>query len=491
MNLRSVSWLVVVVSGVAVGTAEAGEIRGLPGGQAAYYNGYYGAAPSYAYAAPQTAYYAPAYQRGYPVQQMYYPQGVAIAPSVQTARVAYAPPPTIAYYAPASPGYAISPAGGAAAGSEAFPYYGQQQRLNYVPQNYYYQTRMMAVPVTYYRPVTVYQPGTVVPTTCQRACTTTTCQPQRSRLFNWFGSSCNSGACGSGATTCNYGSCAPASACGAVPYYNTVPGVTAPATVIPTTPSRGFNNILTPRTTVPPPATGVIGVPADTRPSISPSTVIPTNPPAIRSTTPLPPSSFNSVPGSGGAATPPASPGIFGSSFRSSFDKKETEKPQSELQLSRPTISEPGMKRTQNSEAPSTPHPVTDPDAGQRAKPGSRAPALIDPNDKTARARVMQPLGPATWAVVPARWPDQKQEVSYHVQAASAELANEKMVGSGDRSDKIRTYNFPDNRLTDHRIGLTLYKLDQIIRGDLQPVTDALIEHDRNELRRAMGVLDE
>jgi peptide chain release factor 1 len=64
------------------------------------------------------------------------------------------------------------------------------------------------------------------------------------------------------------------------------------------------------------------------------------------------------------------------------------------------------------------------------------------------------------------------------------------MVGSGDRSDKIRTYNFPDNRLTDHRIGLTLYKLDQIIRGDLQPVTDALIEHDRNELRRAMGVLE-
>lgn len=64
------------------------------------------------------------------------------------------------------------------------------------------------------------------------------------------------------------------------------------------------------------------------------------------------------------------------------------------------------------------------------------------------------------------------------------------MVGTGDRSDKIRTYNFPDNRLTDHRIGLTLYKLDQIIRGDLQPVTDALIEHDRNELRRAMGVLE-
>ena len=64
------------------------------------------------------------------------------------------------------------------------------------------------------------------------------------------------------------------------------------------------------------------------------------------------------------------------------------------------------------------------------------------------------------------------------------------MVGSGDRSDKIRTYNFPDNRLTDHRIGFTIYKLDQIIRGDFQPVTDALIEHDRNELREQMGGLD-
>ncbi len=64
------------------------------------------------------------------------------------------------------------------------------------------------------------------------------------------------------------------------------------------------------------------------------------------------------------------------------------------------------------------------------------------------------------------------------------------LIGSGDRSERIRTYNFPENRLTDHRIGLTLYKLDQIINGDLQPVTDALIEHDRNALRSAMGGLD-
>ena len=77
-------------------------------------------------------------------------------------------------------------------------------------------------------------------------------------------------------------------------------------------------------------------------------------------------------------------------------------------------------------------------------------------------------------------------------QRKNAERAAERksLVGSGDRSERIRTYNFPENRLTDHRIGLTLYRLDQIINGDLQPVTAALIEHDRNALRSAMGGLD-
>lgn len=49
------------------------------------------------------------------------------------------------------------------------------------------------------------------------------------------------------------------------------------------------------------------------------------------------------------------------------------------------------------------------------------------------------------------------------------------LVGSGDRSDKIRTYNYPQNRVTDHRINLTLYSLDKIVSGDLEPVIDALI----------------
>jgi len=49
-------------------------------------------------------------------------------------------------------------------------------------------------------------------------------------------------------------------------------------------------------------------------------------------------------------------------------------------------------------------------------------------------------------------------------------------IGTGDRSEKIRTYNYPDRRVTDHRIGLTLYKLPSIMDGELDPVTDALIE---------------
>jgi peptide chain release factor 1 len=64
------------------------------------------------------------------------------------------------------------------------------------------------------------------------------------------------------------------------------------------------------------------------------------------------------------------------------------------------------------------------------------------------------------------------------------------LIGSGDRSQRIRTYNFPENRVTDHRINFTLYKLDQVIAGQLQPVIDALIDYDRQQLRSTMGALD-
>ncbi len=61
-------------------------------------------------------------------------------------------------------------------------------------------------------------------------------------------------------------------------------------------------------------------------------------------------------------------------------------------------------------------------------------------------------------------------------EAQDAEASVRKsMVGSGDRSERIRTYNFPERRVTDHRIGLTLHKLDQILEGDLGDIIDALI----------------
>ena len=59
--------------------------------------------------------------------------------------------------------------------------------------------------------------------------------------------------------------------------------------------------------------------------------------------------------------------------------------------------------------------------------------------------------------------------------------ARRTLIGSGDRSQRIRTYSFPQNRVTDHRIGLTLYNLDRVIMGDLAALTSALIDHDRRE----------
>jgi PAS domain S-box-containing protein len=64
-------------------------------------------------------------------------------------------------------------------------------------------------------------------------------------------------------------------------------------------------------------------------------------------------------------------------------------------------------------------------------------------------------------------------------QAAELSDARKGQVGGGGRSEKIRTYNFKENRVTDHRIGLTLYKLDRILMGDLDEVVDSLIADDR------------
>ena len=77
-----------------------------------------------------------------------------------------------------------------------------------------------------------------------------------------------------------------------------------------------------------------------------------------------------------------------------------------------------------------------------------------------------------------------EMEKQHQLQAS----ARKSQVGTGDRSEKIRTYNFPQNRLTDHRIGLTLHQLEYVMEGKLQPIVDALTAHDTNERLKAEAV---
>jgi peptide chain release factor 1 len=68
-------------------------------------------------------------------------------------------------------------------------------------------------------------------------------------------------------------------------------------------------------------------------------------------------------------------------------------------------------------------------------------------------------------------------EVEMQKQQDALAKERKSMVGSGDRSEKIRTYNFPQNRVTDHRIGLTIHQLQEVMDGKLQPIIDALVTH--------------
>ena len=70
-------------------------------------------------------------------------------------------------------------------------------------------------------------------------------------------------------------------------------------------------------------------------------------------------------------------------------------------------------------------------------------------------------------------------EAEVEKQRAAIAADRKSQVGTGDRSERIRTYNFPQGRVTDHRIGLTLYKILQIMDGDLDELIDALITTDR------------
>ena len=85
--------------------------------------------------------------------------------------------------------------------------------------------------------------------------------------------------------------------------------------------------------------------------------------------------------------------------------------------------------------------------------------------------------------VLRARLLDQIQEKQHRAVAQS----RKSQVGSGDRSAKIRTYNFPQGRLTDHRVGLTLYKLEQVLAGELEEVIQTLKPEERKEKLREFG----
>ncbi|MCL1817920.1 MAG: peptide chain release factor 1 [Spirochaetaceae bacterium] len=79
-------------------------------------------------------------------------------------------------------------------------------------------------------------------------------------------------------------------------------------------------------------------------------------------------------------------------------------------------------------------------------------------------------------------------EAEEQKKSAAQSAIRKSMVGSGDRSERIRTYNFPQNRLTDHRINLTLYRLDSIMEGEIGEVVEALKITDREERFKASAV---
>ena len=73
-------------------------------------------------------------------------------------------------------------------------------------------------------------------------------------------------------------------------------------------------------------------------------------------------------------------------------------------------------------------------------------------------------------------------------QAAERAAERRLLVGSGDRSQRVRTYNFPQGRITDHRIHLTLYRLDAVLAGDLDPLIDPLMSAHQADQLAAMGL---
>ena len=78
-------------------------------------------------------------------------------------------------------------------------------------------------------------------------------------------------------------------------------------------------------------------------------------------------------------------------------------------------------------------------------------------------------------------------EMEYEKQRKTVESERRSQVGTGDRSEKIRTYNFPQGRITDHRIKVTIHRMDAFLDGDLNEMIDALIAYDQAELLKTVG----
>jgi peptide chain release factor 1 len=75
-------------------------------------------------------------------------------------------------------------------------------------------------------------------------------------------------------------------------------------------------------------------------------------------------------------------------------------------------------------------------------------------------------------------------DLAQRAQADAIRDERRDMVKSGERSEKIRTYNFPQNRVTDHRVGITLYELDRVMEGDVGKLVDALVSfHEAERLK--------
>ena len=76
-------------------------------------------------------------------------------------------------------------------------------------------------------------------------------------------------------------------------------------------------------------------------------------------------------------------------------------------------------------------------------------------------------------------------EVALEEQQKAIASDRKNQVGSGDRSEKIRTYNFQQSRVSDHRIGLTIHRLQEILDGDLEEIVNSLIAHNQAEKLKA------